>query len=246
MKIISSKAEVKDLIDPIIHSGASMSDHAFVSAIHASLLRKKIRFPALEYAAKEIWMAIPEKRQIPIVDRIMNLHEIGGNTIVGMILQLRLSGHFKQSINKAAEYIILGDEWYVCDIIGERVMGFALLTDPENTIPVLKKFARHPDKWIVRSIGVASHYATKKGLRPKYAEQMFKVLLSLSDATDFHTKKGIGWAAKTIAKFHPGIIADHKAAIEDDSVKQWFKTKIKIGLSRSFKYASKYSGQKHT
>jgi 3-methyladenine DNA glycosylase AlkD len=242
MKVITSKAEVKKLIEPCILNYIDGDDDAFVKNIHTALLQKKIKFPLLEYAAKEIWTAIPEKEHISITKRIMDLNEIGGNTIVGMMLQLRLPKHFKQSISKSTEYIIQGDQWYVCDIIGERVLGYALLTEPEETIPFLKKFAVHSDKWIVRSIGVATHYAVKKGLKKKYAAQLFQLLLSLSHTTDFHTKKGIGWAAKTISKFHPDIIANNKTILEqDDTIKQWFKTKINIGLSRSFKYATKYS-----
>jgi hypothetical protein len=71
---------------------------------------------------------------------------------------------------------------------------------------------------------------------------MFALLLSLSTVTDFHTKKGVGWAAKTIAKFYPDIISEYKAEIENEKVRQWFQTKIKIGLGRSYKYASRYSG----
>ncbi len=242
MKIITSKAEVKKLITPVITNYSNGNNNAFVKEIHKALLTKKIKFPLLEYAAKEIWQAIPGKEQIDITDKIIQLHEIGGNTIAGMLLQLHLAKYFKRSVSKAADYIIAGDQWYVCDIIGERVFGFALLTYPEKTIPVLKKFTKHPDKWIVRSIGVATHYAIKKGLKKKYAAEMFEVLLSLSNTTDFHTKKGIGWAAKTIAKFHPDIIAKHKIEIEQGDVKQWFKTKVKIGLSRSFKYATKHTG----
>jgi hypothetical protein len=242
MKTITSKAEVKKLLEPCILKYTPGDNDAFVKDIHAALLKKKIKFPLLEYAAKEIWMAIPEKEHISITSGIMNLNEIGGNTIVGMMLQLRLPRHFKQSISKSTEYIIQGDQWYVCDIIGERVLGFALLTEPEETIPFLKKFAAHPDKWIVRSIGVATHYAVKKGLKKKYASQLFQLLLSLSHTTEFHTKKGIGWAAKTISKFHPDIIANNKTILEqDDTIKQWFRTKINIGLSRSFKYATRYS-----
>jgi hypothetical protein len=242
MKTITSKAEVKKLIEPCILNYVTGDNEAFVKSIHTALLKKKIKFPLLEYAAKEIWVAIPESEQISITNGIMDMNEIGGNTIAGMMLQLRLPKHFKQSINKSTEYIIQGDQWYVCDIIGERVLGFALLTEPDETIPFLKKFAEHRDKWIVRSIGVATHYAVKKGLKKKYAAQLFQLLLTLSYTTDFHTKKGIGWAAKTISKFHPDIIENNKTILEqDDTIKQWFKTKIKIGLSRSFKYATKYS-----
>jgi hypothetical protein len=117
----------------------------------------------LEFAAKKIFISIPEKKQTEITNKIIALHEIGSITIAGMILQLRLEKYFLPSINKAIEYIIEGNEWYVCDIIGERVMGFSLLTQPKKTIPVLKKLSEHTDKWIVRSVGVATHYAVKKG-----------------------------------------------------------------------------------
>jgi len=242
MKIITSKHEVNLIVEEAISINNDTGTDAFIKFIHTELLKKKVRFPLLEFAAKKIFVSIPEKKQIEITDKIIALHEIGSNTIAGMILQLRLEKHFSQSINKAIEYIIEGDEWYVCDIIGERVMGFALLTQPDNAIPVLKKLATHSDKWIVRSVGVATHYAVKKGLKKKFVSDMFALLLSLSTVTDFHTKKGIGWAAKTIAKFYPDIISDFKTEIENEKVRQWFKTKIKIGLGRSYKYAARYSG----
>ncbi|NNE97923.1 MAG: DNA alkylation repair protein, partial [Pyrinomonadaceae bacterium] len=53
---------------------------------------------------------------------------------------------------------------------------------------------------------------------------------------------GIGWAAKTTAKFHPDIVADYRDRMEaDPNIKQWFKTKIEMGLSNSEKYASRYT-----
>lgn len=242
MKIIASKYEVNLIVEEAINIYNDSGTDAFIKFIHAELLKKKVRFPLLEFAAKKIFISVPHKNQIEITDNIIALHEIGSNTIVGMILQLRLEKHFSQSINKAIEYIIEGDEWYVCDIIGERVMGYALLSQPEKTILVMKKLSKHSDKWIVRCVGVATHYAVKKGLKKKFVHEMFALLLSLSTVTDFHTKKGVGWAAKTIAKFYPDIISDFKIEIENEKVRQWFRTKIKIGLGRSYKYASRYSG----
>jgi len=205
------------------------------------ILQKKIKFPLLEYAARELYKAIPGNEQVKVTDAIIALHTIGGNVLAGIVLQLRLPQHFSQSIEKAIEYIIEGNEWYVCDIIGERVMGHALLTMPEKTLPQLEKLAKHPHKWIVRSVGVGMHYAVKKGLKKTFANECFRLLLSLSCTTDFHTKKGIGWAAKTIAKFHPDIIEKYKEEIARPEVKQWFKTKIKIGLGRTAKYAARYT-----
>jgi 3-methyladenine DNA glycosylase AlkD len=121
-------------------------------------------------------------------------------------------------------------------------LGHALLTVPDATLPVLQRLSQHEDKWIVRSVGVATHYAVKKGLKKKYAEEMFRILLSQASTTEFHTKKGIGWAAKTIAKFHPDIIARYEQQVSNDpTIKQWFKSKIKIGLSRTYKYAHRYT-----
>ncbi len=242
MKIITSKHDVNLIVEEAISIYNDCGTGAFIKFIHTELLKKKVRFPLLEFAATKIYISIPEKNQIEITDKIIALHKIGSNTIAGMILQLRLEKHFLQSINKAIEYIIEGNEWYVCDIIGERVMGYALLTQPEKSISVLKKLSEHSDKWIVRSVGVATHYAVKKGVKKNSVREMFVLLLSLSTVTDFHTKKGVGWAAKTIAKFYPDIISDFETEIENEKVRQWFKTKIKIGLGRSYKYASRYSG----
>jgi 3-methyladenine DNA glycosylase AlkD len=241
MNVIQSKAEVKQLLEKIIHVGNSEPDK-LVAGINTHLLTKKIRFPLLEYASRELYQFIPDQNQNSIADKIIELHSIGGNVLAGIILQLRLKEHFAESHQKAIEYIIKEDLWYVCDIIGERVIGYSLLTYPKETIPILRSYTRHSDKWVVRSIGVATHYAVKNGLKKVFVEEVFQVLLSCSGTTEFHTKKGIGWAVKTIAKFHPEIIEKYRKRIEKNTeIKQWFRTKIKLGLSRSFKYASRYS-----
>lgn len=239
MESITSKSEIKYVISKL---KAIKSSSDMVDIIENDLLNKKVKFPLLEFASKELMQIIPVKNQIKFLDSVINLKTIGGNVIAGIMLQSRLPKHFSESFNCAVNYICFGDEWYVCDIIGERVFGYALLTQPEKTIPLLNKFKKHYNDWIIRSIGVATHYAVKKGLKKKYVEQMFTVLLSMSHTTNFHIKKGVGWGVKTIAKFHPEIVEKYSENIKnDDTIKQWFKTKIKIGFGRSFKYASKYT-----
>ena len=241
MSITGSRKELQPFIDDALTAFNTEGMNAFIKVLHDSILKKKVRFPVLEYAAGELCNAIPGHNHIPMADKVAALAETGGYVIAGMVLQYKLQEQYDLAIDKAIEYIICGNEWYVCDIIGERVMGYALLTKPARTLRVLKKLAKHEDKWIVRSVGVAVHYAVKKGLDKEYVQEAFVLLLSLSNTTDFHTKKGIGWAAKTVAKFHPGIIATHKEYIDSSkNVKQWFKTKIKIGLGRTDKYAHRY------
>ncbi|MFL5753582.1 MAG: DNA alkylation repair protein [Bacteroidia bacterium] len=243
MPLITRKSDVQALVQKLEITWLEKGDSAFVGELHEQVLKKKVRFPLLEYFTREILSSIPEKKQLALTDKIIPLDEIGSYVVTGIILQHRLEKYFSGSLRKAQEYIIRGDKWYVCDIIGERVMGHALLTSPGKTLPVLRKMASHKNTWIVRCIGVAAHYAIKKGLEKKHVEEIFLLLLSLSDSTDFHIKKGIGWAAKTTAKFYPDIIGRHQKKLDHDpEIKQWFKTKIKIGLGRSSKYASRYPG----
>lgn len=237
MSILSSKNTINSIL-PQLEAAYRKSEKALIAELKEKILGQKIRFPLLEYLANKLAELIPAKEQPAITDQLVALDEVGSYVIAGMVLQLRLKKHFEESVKKAQEYIIAGDKWYVCDIVGERVIGHALLTQPLKTIPLLKKMAKHDNSWIVRCIGVATHYAIKKGLPGKDAEEVFKLLISLSDTTDFHTKKGIGWAAKTTAKYYPGIIKHYQKQLENDpEVRQWFKTKVRIGLGRANKYA---------
>lgn len=239
MEFITSKAAVKSAVATAMMNYEANGMPALVAGIEAGLLQAKIRFPLLEFAARELYAKLPIDKQVPFLDAVIALKTIGGNVIAGIILQQRLVAHFDEAVEKATAYIIHGNEWYVCDIIGERVLGHALLTMPEQTIPVLKQLATHNDKWMVRSVGVATHYAVKKGLKKQYVDEVFQLLLTLADATEFHTKKGVGWAVKTTAKFHPEIVERHRDAIA--TAKQWFKTKVGIGLGRTAKYANRYT-----
>jgi len=246
LKSITHRSDLK-IICEYLENNSAFTLQEQIAYIHKTVLKKKVKFPLLEYFTKELSLIIPKQKQIAFINGVVALDEIGSYTIAGKFLQFRLAENMPQTFKKAEEYIIQADKWYACDIIGERVFGFALLKFPGKTMPLLNKLSKHNDKWMVRTIGVAGHYAIKKGLDKKNAEILFKLLLSLSDTTNFHTKKGIGWAAKTTAKFHPDIIKKFEKEIySDPEVKQWFKTKIKIGLSRSFKYASKYNARSNS
>ena len=243
MKTISSRSEIKPVINKALAAYEAFGIDEFIKTVHQEILKRKVKYLILEYVAAEFYSRIAEKNHMATADKIIMLDEKGSDVIAGKILQLRLAQHYDESMQKAIEYILRGSSWLACDTLGERVFGHALLTMPERTIPILKKLAKHESKWIVRSVGVAVHYAVKKGLMKIYVDEMFALLLSLTHTTDFHTKKGIGWAAKTTAKFHPDIVAKYHPEIDDDpQIKQWFKTKLKIGLGRAEKYAHRYTG----
>ncbi len=242
MDTISSKGTIANFCNQAITAYNQSGAEACAAVLLNHVLNKKVRFPLLEHGARLLTAAIPEAGMLTVTDHVTAAHTIGGNLIAGIVLQEQLPIAPRTCFDKAEAYIIDGDEWYVCDIIGERVFGHALLTLPHLTLPVLRSLATHPNPWMVRVIGVAGHYAIKKGLTKAKVEELFQLLLSLAAAPGFHTKKGIGWAAKTTAKFHPEIIARHQQQIADpELVQQWFRTKIDIGLSRTYKYAHRHT-----
>ncbi|MDH7447121.1 DNA alkylation repair protein [Aquimarina sp. 2201CG14-23] len=233
MKVITKKSVVKEhlviCLDAYFSNGLSDCINEFYNRI----LTQKVRFPLLEYCAEVFYERILEEEHINFCDQIQSLHTEGGNVILGIILQKRLTTHFNESLQKATEYIADADIWYVCDIIGERVFGFSLLTEPDKTIPEIQTLAKHPINWVIRSLGAGIHYSIKKGLASNYVDILFNLLLSLANNKDKEIRQGIGWAAKTTAKFHPNIIEHHKNKIYDhEKVANWFRKKISIGLNR--------------
>jgi 3-methyladenine DNA glycosylase AlkD len=235
------KRDIKQLLPNIEKCIAEKEYDSLVHLLQLKVLKSKIRFPILEYLGEQLFNLIPSEKQISFLDKIISLDELGSYVIAGKILQLRLKEELIESTTKANKYIVQGNEWYVCDIIGERVWGFALLTMPEETLPLLKSQSESDSHWLVRSVGVAGHYAVKKGLKREYVRELFSLLLTKSDATEFHTKRGIGWAAKTIAKFHPDIIEEFGSQLQKVNAENWFHAKIQIGLGRSHLYAERYT-----
>lgn len=234
MKLITRKSEIKELLAKCLEKYHSEGITSLVDELNALILSQKVKFPLLEFCAEQFHLRLQEEEQIPFCDKIQFLKTEGGNVILGIILQKRLQDHFQESIRKATEYIADADIWYVCDIIGERVFGYSLLHQPQITIPEIKKLSKNETNWVIRSLGAGTHYAIKKGLDENNVKAVFKILFSMANTKDKEIRQGIGWAAKTTAKFHPEIIEHFKYEIEDtNQVANWFRTKISIGLNRN-------------
>ena len=194
MELVTRKSVVKTYLEPCLKAYQAYSISACTEELSRQILNKKVKFPLLEYCAHELFKAVKEEDQIPLCDQIEALKTEGGNVLLGIILQNRLAHHFKESLQKTTEYISKADIWYVCDIIGERVYGHAILNMTDKAIPEIKQLANHPSNWVVRSLGAGIHYSIKKGLIKPKVEILFPVLLSkannnLIKQTGFVTNK---------------------------------------------------------
>lgn len=242
MKLITRKSEVKQHLIPCLQAYQTGGVNTCVAEVDKQLLQHKVKFPLLEFCATELYTDIADEEQITFCNQIQALKTEGGNVLLGIFLQKRLANHFKESIEKTTEYIADADVWYVCDIIGERVYGYSLLHEPEKTIPEIKRLSKHPSNWVVRSLGAGTHYAIKKGQQKKHVNTLFELLLTMVDTHDKEVRQGVGWAAKTTAKFHPDIIEEHKDEIQfNQTIPDWFRAKIEIGLNRH-NYAKRNRG----
>lgn len=107
------------------------------------------------------------------------------------------------------EMITTGAWWDLVDGTAPRV-GELLTADPETMEPVLRAWARSPDRWLRRSAVIAQlgfKRDTRTGL-------LTDVVLANADDPDFFLRKAIGWALRDYAKAAPDWVAafvrDHR------------------------------------
>ncbi len=242
MDVVTRKSEVKVYLKACIDAYNNEGVSACVSQLNRNILNRKVKFPLLEFCAHELTREIQDDQHIPFCDEVEALKTEGGNVILGIMLQNRLDKHFLEAIEKTTEYTSKAEIWYVCDIIGERTYGYALLHYPSKTIPMIKALSRDSNNWVLRTLGAGVHYAVKKGLDKKDVAIILPILMAMASATDKEIRQGIGWAAKTIARFHPDVIESHHTEIyNNNKVAHWFRRKVSIGLERHYYYAKRSS-----
>ena len=236
MKTISTKQYVNPILNQLKDLNTSNSDKSSISEeqwrlLDSQILAHRVKFPILEYAAVELAEIFSSTQIEDLLFKIAKARHISSYPVIGKLLQLQLGTDLENIYQNAIDHIIQGDKWYACDIISERVFGVGTLKDFELSLRLMTKMGEHDNQWIQRSIGIATHYATKKGLPKHQAEQLFMLMLSHGHKTSLYIKKGIGWPAKTVARFHPDLIYKHEVLIKSHKLSKWFKNKINIGLS---------------
>lgn len=238
MNTYTRKGDIKIILAKTIAVYDNEGFAAFNESFHDLVLGHKVKFPLLEFCARSLTEILSPEEQILFCDEVCRRKTEGGNVILGILLQDRLATNFSLATRKATEYIADANDWYVCDIIGERVWGVGLLNHFEDMLAVFEKLRHHESNWVVRSLGAGGHYAIKKRLEKEKVEQVFKLLMQMCDTKDRQIRQGVGWAAKTTAKFHPDLISKYDRQLQAESIPNWFRNKITIGLNR-YHYAQR-------
>jgi len=176
------------------------------------VLDAKVPFPLLDEMGKLLGIAGIDdpSRYFLVFDEIVATDKMGGYVIVGQALAAFLETELEASISRATEIIAEGQKWYVCDIVGERVLGQALVAHFDSTLTILEQMTSIEDQWVRRSIGVAVHFFAKR--RPKDVERMMRLLSLLSlliEDKRVNIVKGVGWGLKTIGKYQPKLVEEY-------------------------------------
>ena len=173
------------------------------------VLDAKVPFPLLDTIGRLLGESgkLDKPRYFRVFDEIVATEKMGGYVIVGQALAQFFETELEASITKAKEIIVKGQKWYVCDIVGERVFGQALVEYFESAFSVLDRMASLEEPEVRRSIGVAVHFFAKR--RPKDSEGMRRLLFLLFPLVDdrrVFVVKGVGWGIKTIGKHQPKLV----------------------------------------
>ena len=173
------------------------------------LLDAKCPFTKLDRLGKMLGDSAKSKPSaiFPLLEEIISYNAMGGYVVVAQALVSLLEADLEPVMKLTKDYIRRGATWYVCDIVGERVIGQALHRHFNQTLPWLKKFLSDKDSWVRRSAGVAVHLYVK---RNKAAEREIKTLLKILEPhieeKQVDVVKGLGWGLKTIGKYHPDLM----------------------------------------
>ena len=235
-KTITRKADIRPLIAKLETLYLDQDDAGFWQLLEGEILQHRVKFPLLEFVARELVQFIPQDKQLDFTDTLVTKTYEGQYVILGIVLQERMATQMTQSFAKAVDYMIQADVWYACDIISERVFGVGLLQDFDTAVSHIQANINHVNPWVVRSTGIATHYATYKGLAKEKVVVLFDMLMPAAQSKDKNIKKGVGWAFKTIAKHHPDIVKSRLDAIQNDpAINSWCKQKLVIGLQMAQK-----------
>lgn len=97
----------------------------------------------------------------------------------------------------------------MCDIIGERSIGYSLVNHFDRTTVWLKTFLEDENRWVRRSAGMAIHFFSKRVVaQPEKTRILLKLAEPFIEEKQIDAVKGIGWGLKTIGKHHPDLLVE--------------------------------------
>ena len=136
----------------------------------------------------------------------------GGWVIIASGLRGQLDRDLPGALARCRGHIIDANVWYAADILGEGVMGEALVAHFHPALKQLLSWRQDPQPWIRRAIGVAVHFWAKRSrgapARALEAQALLSLLEPMFWEWDMAAVKGVGWGLKTLGRYYPELVTD--------------------------------------
>jgi hypothetical protein len=136
----------------------------------------------------------------------------GGWVIIASGLKGQLDRDPPGTFARCRGHIITADVWYAADILGEGVIGEALVTQFHPALEQLIPWREDPNSWVRRAVGVAVHFWAKRSRGAPERAPEAQALLSLLEPMfwewDLTVVKGVGWGLKTLGRYYPELVTN--------------------------------------
>jgi 3-methyladenine DNA glycosylase AlkD len=179
------------------------------------VLNERTSFQMLDIIGSKIGEnALSHKsKYLEFFDLLSNNKLMGGYVVIAQALISLLQDDYRKCFEKAKEYMIEGDEWYVCDTFGERVLGYAMIDHYDKVRSLFQEFVYDDNHWVRRSVGVATHFFAKRCRDNKRDDEKAADILELLTPQicerDIRILKGIGWGLKTLGRYYPELLVPY-------------------------------------
>jgi 3-methyladenine DNA glycosylase AlkD len=136
----------------------------------------------------------------------------GGWVVISSALERQLDRDLDGAFARCRHFTILGDVWYAADILGEGVVGHALVAHFQPSLNLLTRWREDANHWVRRAVGVGVHFWAKRSCGAtediSQAEALLAFLEPMFEERDMSAAKGVGWGLKTLGKHYPDLVTD--------------------------------------
>jgi hypothetical protein len=147
-----------------------------------------------------------------LLERISTEGTEGGWVVIASALAEQLGDDAAGVFGRCRGFIVTADVWYAADIMGEGVLGVALVNEFEPSLALLAPWRGAANAWVRRAVGISAHFwAKRSGGAPEKAAQAEALLTFLEPMFgewDMTAVKGVGWGLKTLGRTYPDLVAD--------------------------------------
>ena len=197
--------ELGERIAALVQAGQIAQAHSLLSPV----LAERTPFDMLRRIGRPVGTG-PLEMVNAFLDRIAADETEGGWVVIASALEKQLDRDLESVFARCRGFIIAGDVWHAVDILGEGVIGQALVAHFRPALDLLAPWREDPNPWIRRAIGIAVHFWAKRsrGEQAPEAETLLTFLEPMFEEWDISAVKGVGWGLKTLGRYYPDLVTD--------------------------------------